>query len=345
MDDQKDAIRAARRPAAANGRAHRDIIVIGGSAGALDAMLDVVRGLPRQFAGSVLIVSHIGGNRSHLPELLSQAGPLPAAHPESGEPIRPGRSYVAPPDRHMLVEHGRVRLSRGPRQHFTRPAVDPLFRSAAEAFGPRVIGVVLSGTGSDGAAGLEKIGRAGGLTVVQQPEDALYPEMPLAAAAAIGVDHLATRSELPRLLTSLSSETVTLTARAPAEHKSAAMDELERPLAFTCPECGGALREVDGTAVKQYRCHTGHRFGAEEVLNGQGEKVERALGVAMRVLNERIELCRQMGENARGGGRTMGVAHWQRLQREAEQQQEVLQRFLAQQPGPAAEKEPAPDAA
>jgi two-component system chemotaxis response regulator CheB len=118
---------------------------------------------------------------------------------------------------------------------------------------------------------------------------------------------------------------------------STELDELERPVALTCPECGGALREVEGTAVKQYRCHTGHGFGAEEVLDGQIEEVDHALGVALRVLNERIELCRRMTEDARAGGRSLGLAHWERLKHEAEEQFCVLQQFLARSPARAAE--------
>ncbi|MBV9583867.1 MAG: chemotaxis protein CheB [Alphaproteobacteria bacterium] len=329
MDDQQDASRAARLSAI---EAQRNIIVIGGSAGALDAMLDIVAALPGDFPGSVLMVSHIGANPSHLPELLTAAGPLAAAHPETGEPIRPGRIYVAPPDHHMIVENGRIRLSRGPRQHFTRPAVDPLFRSAAEHYGPRAIGVVLSGTGSDGAAGLERIQRAGGLAVVQEPANALYPDMPRSAATAITPDHVVTRAELPALLRRLSSERMTKEAPAAMHPASADMEELERPVALTCPECGGALREIDGAAVKEYRCHIGHRFGAKEVLDGQIEEVDHALGVAVRVLNERVELCRHMVENARTGGRTMGVRHWDRLRAEVEEQLQILHQFLARPP-------------
>jgi two-component system chemotaxis response regulator CheB len=132
VDDQKDAARAARVSPNGKEQACRDIIVIGGSAGALAAILDIAGGFPRDFAGSIFIVSHVGANRSRLPELLANAAQMPSAHAENGEPIRPGRIYAALPDRHMMIEGGHIRLSRGPRQHFTRPAINPLFRSAAE---------------------------------------------------------------------------------------------------------------------------------------------------------------------------------------------------------------------
>jgi two-component system chemotaxis response regulator CheB len=345
VDDQRNAIRAAPRelpnPEAdewdlSEQQARRDIVVIGGSAGALDAMVAAAGAFDREFAGTVFVVSHIGANRSHLPEILTHAASLPAKHAENGEAVQQGTIYVAPPDRHMLVEAGRIRLSRGPRQHFTRPAVDPLFRSAAQEYGARVVGVVLSGTGSDGAAGLDLIQQVGGVTVIQEPGSALYPEMPQSAAAWLEVDHVVTKEELPALLQRLSSERVTMKARPAAVPTSIHMDERERPIALTCPDCGGAMRETKGKGIKEYRCHIGHRFAAEEVLTGQVEVVDHALGVAVRVLNERIELCRQMAENARAGGRTMGIDHWRRLQKEAEDQLAVLQRFLAQQPMPSA---------
>lgn len=300
-------------------------------------MLAIAAGLPGDFGGSVFVVSHIGAHRSHLPHLMSRAGPLPARSPEDGERVRPGTIYIAPPDRHILVEAGRIRLSRGPRQHFTRPSIDPLFLSAASAFGPRVIGVVLSGTGSDGAAGLRQIQRAGGLTVVQLPAASLYPEMPRNAAAAVRADHIVCKEQVPALLLHLSSQTVDAPATAPPERASPEM-EMERPVTLTCPECGGAVRRVCDGLSAEFRCHTGHHFGLDDMVAGQGQKLEEALVVAVRVLNERIELCRNMKENARAGGRDLGVAHWERLQREADDQFQVLRRFLEHQPPPPPEE-------
>jgi two-component system chemotaxis response regulator CheB len=332
VDNKQNTAAPNRPPQADPNQQRRDILVVGGSAGALDAMLEIARGLPADFPGYVFIVSHIGNNLSYLPELLMRAGPLRAVHPESGEAIQPGVIYVAPPDRHMLLTRRHIQLSRGPRQHFTRPAIDPLFRTAAEAFGARVIGIVLSGTGSDGAAGLERIKRAGGLAIVQDPATSLYPEMPLSASNVFAVDHIAPPQDIPGLLRRSLFERVVPSGQPVAKSTSKAMDELEQPVALTCPECGGALRDVEGTTVKQYRCHLGHAFGAEEVAAGQAEKVENAIGVAIRVLNERVELCRQMGKNASDAGRTMGVSYWQRLQHEAEEQLAVLRGFLMQQP-------------
>jgi two-component system, chemotaxis family, protein-glutamate methylesterase/glutaminase len=158
---------------------------------------------------------HVGQSLSRLPELIARAGCLPATHPRDGDPIQPGHIYVAPPDRHLVVERDLLRLSRGPREHFTRPAIDPLFRSAGTAYGPRVIGVVLSGGGSDGAAGLDTIKRAGGLAVVLDPNDAVMPEMPQAAAEIVSADHVVPADALPGLLVRLSRETVPETGAQP----------------------------------------------------------------------------------------------------------------------------------
>ncbi|MGE0258465.1 MAG: chemotaxis protein CheB [Alphaproteobacteria bacterium] len=337
MDDQRQEAEAGR--VSERRTARRDVIAIGGSAGALDVMLAVVGGLPADFGGNVFVVSHIGAHRSHLPQLLSRAGPLPASHPEDGETIRPGVVYIAPPDRHMLVLGHAIRLSRGPRQHFTRPAINPLFHSVARNFGPRAIGVVLSGTGSDGATGLHAIRQAGGLAVIQDPATALYPDMPRNAARAVRPNHLVAIDELPGLLMRFAAETVEVPARRAGEEADKMMEKLERPVALTCPECGGALRRTGDGPLEEFRCHTGHHFGVGEVADGQRSTLDEALVIAVRVLNERVELCRQMMESARAAGRDLGVAYWQRLRGEADEQLQVLVRFLERQPPPA-EAEP-----
>jgi two-component system chemotaxis response regulator CheB len=165
------------------------LIVIGASAGGLDPLLTVIRALPADLPAAVLVVMHISSTAtSHLPEILARTGELDVEPARDGLPLRPGIIVVAPPDRHLVVADGRVRLERGPRENGHRPAVDPLFRSAAAAFGDRCCGVVLSGARDDGAAGLAELTRRGGVALVQAPAEASYSDMPTNAMAATDVD-------------------------------------------------------------------------------------------------------------------------------------------------------------
>jgi two-component system chemotaxis response regulator CheB len=316
---------------------NRDIIAIGGSAGSLDTLRSISSTLPRDFAGNAFVVVHIGHSRSQLPELLANAGHLPAMFPADGETITPGHIYVAPTDRHLLVEPPLIRLSRGPREHFTRPAIDPLFRSVASAYGERAIGVVLSGGGSDGATGLDTIKRAGGLTVVLDPQDAVAAEMPRAAIEIVDPDYVSSEAKLSYLVARLVREP----ASAQRLRKDALPDSLtmpERPYALTCPECGGTMRKIGNGTAAQFRCHIGHIFGAREMMPAQLELLEKALDVAQRALNERIELSRQMAANSRTAGRKHGLQYWERVRAEAEQQVDTIRRVLLN--GAEAEEEP-----
>ena len=239
---------------------------------------------------------------------------------------------MAPPDRHLLIEAGKVCLSRGPREHFTRPAIDPLFRSAAAASGPQVIGVVLSGGGSDGAAGLDAIRRSGGLMVVEDPSEATFPDMPLTAASICKPHFLVRAAEIPSLLVRLSEEVVEGTSATEEAPVAMEMENLGRPIAFSCPECGGALKPFPGTGLRQYSCHIGHRFGAAELLEAQSEGVEKGVNIAIRMLSEQAEFARQMIEGARDAPLENGLVYWERLQVQAEEQIETLRRFLEQRP-------------
>jgi two-component system chemotaxis response regulator CheB len=170
--------------------ARHDIVVIGASAGGVEVLQVLVSGLPSDFPAAVFIVLHTGvRGHTRFPELLTRAGPLIAAHANQGELIAHRRIYVAPPDAHLMVAHGQMQLGDGPKEHYTRPAVDPLFRSAAEAYGPRVVGVILSGNLTDGTAGLMAIKQGGGLTVVQDPGEAAYPGMPRSALQHVAIDY------------------------------------------------------------------------------------------------------------------------------------------------------------
>ncbi len=307
---------------------NRNIIAIGGSAGSLDTLLSIAAVFPSDFKGNIFIAIHIGHARSQLPELLSRAGKLPAEAPRDRDVIEPGHIYVAPSDRHLLVGPSSVQVSRGPREHFTRPAIDPLFRSAAIAFGERVIGVVLSGGGSDGAAGLEAIKRAGGRAIVLDPRDAAAAEMPEAAAEIVKPDYVVAASQLPALLLRLSRETITDTRPTVMRSLPEPIQTPQRPLALTCPDCGGALRKTGNGTVAQFRCHIGHVFSAEELSPAQIGLLEKALDTAERVLSERIELARQMAEDARTAGREHGLRYWERVRAEAEELVNAIRRVL-----------------
>ncbi len=313
---------------------HRGSIVIGGSAGSLDTLRAIAQILPSDFPGTLFVVVHVGQSRSILPDLLRKAGKLSASHPREGERIRKSHIYVAPPDRHMLIEGGKVCLSRGPREHFTRPAIDPLFRSAAKECGARVIGVVLSGGGSDGAVGLAAIHDAGGLAVVEDPSEAAFPDMPQTAGSLREPHFVVRAAEIPALLVRLSTETVAVAAAKATEGMPITMEtnDFERPVTFSCPECGGALRLKPKNGLDEYGCHVGHRFGAMELLESQFEGVEKGIYVALRMLNEQAEFARQMIASARDAPLDNGLVYWERLQAQAEEQTETLRRFLEQRP-------------
>jgi two-component system, chemotaxis family, protein-glutamate methylesterase/glutaminase len=312
--------------------ARRDQIVIGGSAGSLDTLRAIARQFPGDFPGTIFVVAHIGQSRSALPDLLGRAGKLSSSHPLEEEPIRPGHIYVAPPDRHLVIEDDKVCLSRGPREHFTRPAIDPLFRSAARAYGPRVVGVVLSGGGSDGATGLDAIRRAGGLAVVEDPSEALFPEMPATAVSIAKPQFVVRAAEIPVSLLRLSEEITGMAGLQKGAAVAMEMEKLATPVAFSCPECGGALRPIPQTGLLQYQCHIGHRVGAIELLESQTEGIERGVNTAIRMLNEQAEFARQMIEGARNAPLDNGLVYWERLLGQAEEQIESLRRFLEQRP-------------
>jgi two-component system chemotaxis response regulator CheB len=318
-----------------------DIIVVGASAGGLDALQALVGNLPGDLAAAMFVVLHIGARPSALPKILAASGPLSAAHAEDGAPVRSGRIYVAPPDHHLLVEQGHMRLSRGPRENLTRPAVDPLFRSAAEAYGPRVVGVIISGALSDGTAGFSAIKRQGGITIVQDPDEAQYPGMPTSALQFVDVDHCARIATISELLVRLSGPSPSETAvslSAEAERRQQAKEDKivsdkyrpEQPVALTCPDCGGSLRETVVDSMPYYTCHIGHRFAGPNMDLGQFERMENALAVALRTLNERAELCRRMAEVSRAKGHIFSTERWESASREAEDRAGVLRRFLEQ---------------
>lgn len=275
----------------------RDIIVIGGSAGAIEALRRLVGTLPADLPASLFVVVHIpASGPSVLAAILDAAGPLRAEIATDGAPFVPGRIYVAPPDHHLLVRSDTMALVRGPRENRHRPAVDPLFRSAAKAHGDRVVAVVLSGNRDDGAAGLQVVRAHGGVAVVQDPADASVASMPSAALARAGADHCVPLCDMPPLLSRLSRESPPGKEETGVSHP----DPVERgpqhypgpPSGLTCPECHGALWAREGDA--SYRCRVGHAYSEGSLRAAQEDALEAALWTALRIVEERIALLQRM---------------------------------------------------
>jgi len=315
------------------------ILVIGASAGGVEAIRTVVAGLPGDLDAAVFVTLHIGAHKSDLPWLLSRAGAMSASHPGDGDAIRPGHIYVAPPDHHMLVEAGRVTLTKGPRENWARPAIDPMFRSAARAYGPDVVGVILTGGLNDGTAGLFQVKAHGGTTVVQDPSDAINATMPLSAQSHVEIDHVAPAGALGALLTRLVAERGADRLKKESREMSSPPDQQgrtaeftqNRPLAVTCPDCGGALRQSELGTLSQFRCHIGHVYTAEVMLAAQFLALERFVEQALRSLSERAELCRQMSEKPPRADNPTERERWVAAMEEALTQSEGLHALITRE--------------
>ena len=281
------------------------VIVIGASAGGVAALLDLVSELPADLRAVVGVVLHVGNQHSILPELLAERGKLPAAHACAGEPLVPGRIYVAPPDQHMLFTPGGVNLNYGPLENHARPAIDPLFRSVALHWGAGAIGVVLTGYLDDGTAGLAAIKRCGGIAMVQDPATALEPSMPASAVANVDVDYclplagiaaaLCEQVQVPAAAghvadDALRGEQAVFEGNNPIENLQAVAQQT----VFTCPDCGGGLWEMNDKRPLRYRCHTGHAFTARSLRSLQSEVAEHAMWSSVRALKERELLLRRL---------------------------------------------------
>lgn len=328
--------------------AGHDIIVIGASAGGVEAVSTVVGGLPADLPAAVFVVVHFPESaRSLLPQILERAGALPALHAVDGESIRPGRVYVAPPGRHLLIHDSTVRLVRGPRENGAIPAVDPLFRSAARWHGGRVVGVVLSGNLDDGTAGLIAIRHRGGVAVAQDPGEALYDGMPRSAVENAGVDHVLPLGGIAGLLRELAAAPAPppdgndpLPEEIMDERIEIESDIMEmRPAVlghehpgavsgFTCPECHGAVWEIQDGELVRYRCRVGHGYSAEAMLAEQGRDVEAALWTAYRALRERGALCRRMGQRMADRGQHPLAARQHEEAAEAERRAALVRQVL-----------------
>lgn len=290
------------------------MVVIGASAGGIEALQRLVRSLPSDLPAAVLVVQHTSGRgRSAMPQILERAGSLPASHPEDWTPIQEGHIYIAPPDHHMLVQGNMLRVLQGPRENLHRPAIDPLFRSAAVARGRRVIGIILTGMLDDGTSGLMVVQAHGGTAMVQDPDSALFSSMPQNAldqvpqALVLPLDEIA--AELVRLVREELPETGVPTERGSVEEKETQFLELEmpqmedadrpgRPSPFACPDCGGVLWELDENGFLRFRCRVGHAFTARYLDAEQRQAIETALWSALRALEESASLYHRLADRA-----------------------------------------------
>jgi two-component system chemotaxis response regulator CheB len=298
----------------------RDIVVVGASTGGIAALRGIVGGLAEGFPGSVFIVMHMAEDSpGSLAGFLSRCGRLPVTSVEAAEGVEPGRIYVAPPDRHLILGRSRVRALFGPKENRFRPAIDPLFRSAALAFGPRVVGVVLTGHLDDGTAGLAAIKQAGGVAIVQDPQDAEAPGMPRSALRHVAVDHCLALGAIAPALAELAMQPI----GAAEELGPIAADDLQTetdilagvpaaaervlklgdPSPFTFPECRGSLIQLRGDAPKRFRCHTGHAFTADSLAAAMGNAVEGSLWRSLRGLQELAMLLNHMAEHVENSDR------------------------------------------
>ncbi len=310
-------------------------IVIGASAGGVPALQAVVAQLPADLPAPVFIVLHIASSGvSLLPEILTQAGPLPAVHPRDGTPIEAGVLYVAPPDHHLLIEHGTMAVKRGPKENRFRPSIDALFRSAAYVCGPRAIGVVLSGALDDGTSGLWSIKRLGGITMVQQPSQAKFPSMPRSALESVEVDYMLPATEIGTVLGRLaqapvpnSGETSPLRTRMGTEGQIAAeagafqkgIMELGTLTPFTCPECHGVLLRLAEGPRARFRCHTGHAYTERALLDAVMTSTGERLWQVIRSFEEAVLLLHHMGHHWQEAGDAPRAATFVAKARELEQ--------------------------
>ncbi len=287
------------------------IFVVGASLSGIDALCRLVHELPANFPAPILITQHVASHSpGMLPSILAPAGPLPAAHPKNGEILEAGRIYVAPPDRHMLVRKHYIALSHGPHENLARPAIDPLFRSAAVAHGSAAVGVVLTGQLDDGTAGLLAIKDRGGITIVQEPSEATAASMPRSAIRSVTIDHVCRLAEMSRLFVELAKDDPPgdgqpeIEKLMEVENRIAegifnvedwwTLEQMSKPSGLNCPACRSALYELNDKRVLRFRCRSGHAYSAQSLLSGQADNREALASTLFGALIEETTLAKRM---------------------------------------------------
>jgi two-component system chemotaxis response regulator CheB len=324
----------------------RDIIVVGASSGGLDALKLLVRGLPADLPAAVFVVWHIAPESPNmLPEVLRRLTQLAVVSARNGEPIVPGTVYVAPPDRHLLLAADRVRVTFGPKENRFRPAIDALFRSAAFVYGPRVIGVVLTGQLDDGTAGLWAIKDRGGLAIIQDPAEAAFPSMPNTARQYVAIDHELPAAAIGPLLGRLSAEPVnanearTMSPELEIETRiaentgalSGGVLTIGEPSPYSCPDCDGVLMQMKDGGIPRFRCHTGHAYSAYSLLAAVSEDIEREMWSTARALEESIMLLKQLERHVSEQHDAPAAKLFREKAQDAEQRVSGIRSLLARQ--------------
>jgi two-component system chemotaxis response regulator CheB len=317
-----------------------DVVAIGGSAGSFDVIKGVLRSLPVDLPASVLIVAHIDPSVS-LMNILGGSSSLPIKVATAGEPLRRGQVYLAVADAHLILHDHHLLVRRGPHENFARPAIDPLFRSAACAFGGRVIGALLSGGLNDGTAGLAAIKRCGGVAVIQDPTDAQVPSMPESALRAVKVDHCVPASELADLLNRLVREPAAASPPVPAEiqlevaiaAREAAGMEIDEQLGskspFTCPDCDGVLWQMNDRQVLRFRCHVGHAVTAEAMLDAKNKSADAILWRLLRTHEERAAIAKKLAADAHDAQRSSAAKRFARRAAGYEEDANIVRDILS----------------
>jgi two-component system, chemotaxis family, protein-glutamate methylesterase/glutaminase len=325
------------------------VVVVGASAGGVETLIKLIEKLPKDFAAPVLIVQHLSPHRpSTLPYILSRVSELPVEPARNFEIIKPGHIYVAPPDQHLIIEEGNLKLARGPKENFSRPSVDVLFRSAAVAFGPRVIGVILSGSMGDGASGLQAIKSAGGVAIIQDPNEALNPSMPLAAAQEVRIDAVLSIAKIADELVKLSKKPLTSMKKKKSTKKNAkkklAEKELKQskfkeeqlakegeygePSVYACPDCRGVLWEIKDGDLIRFRCRTGHGYLPEVLSERQSDNIESSLWAAMTALEEKSSLSLRLARKFSDIGDASAANRFQEKSKDSLAKAEVIRQIL-----------------
>jgi two-component system, chemotaxis family, protein-glutamate methylesterase/glutaminase len=324
-----------------NNSNNNHVFVIGASAGGIETVRELLHLLPPDFPAPILLVIHTAADAPGLlARVLQRETKLLVLNAVDGAKLQPSRLYVAPPNFHLVIEADRMRLLKGPVENRHRPAIDPLFRSAARSLGPAAVGIILSGYLDDGCAGLFRIKILGGTTIVQDPEESLVPDMPRNAIERVDPDYIVSVQELAPLMSRLATREVAMTrSRKDIEMTADNLDDnIGSPSPQSCPECHGVLWETEEGGTLRFRCRVGHAFTADTMLEDQGVDVERALWAALRVLEENSELSTRLAEKARVSGRQQAEKRYSERASESIYNATLLRQLLTkgvQEPKPA----------